>query len=82
MRYYLRHINLHCPYGYQGAIIKEVPRMHKMLHYMIDNSLEWVYKASDLTVSAQLQRRQSTTDQRWVFSLFSSLLVSNTKTLQ
>jgi len=54
----------------------------KMLRYMIDNSLKWVYKASDLTVSAQLQRRKSTADQRWVFSLFSSLLVSNTKTLQ
>jgi len=52
--------------------------MQKMVHYMIDNSLEWVYKASDLTVSAQLQRRQSTTDQRWVFSLFFLLLVSNT----
>ena len=52
--------------------------MQKMVHYMIDNSLEWVYKASDLTVSAQLQRRQSTTGQRWVFSLFFLLLVSNT----
>jgi len=79
MHYFFRHINLHCHYGYQGAnISKKVSRMQTMVHYMIYNSLELVYKASDLTVSAQLQKRQSTTDRRWVFSLFFFLLVSNT----